>query len=470
MGEKGSIKNLYKAWRLFLEEKKKKKKEKQKNKKTSKIKVFGVTFFTFLLSPFFFGGKKEYKKSMKQIDLLISEIDKENNPEILEELKKILDVEKDKVQAADLTPAKKIKKVKLIDKAEQKIELKIQMLEKQEDDIKINQQKVIVEAPLISGEVKSKTDIENTRIIQKESTLLKEPDILEFLNYIKLEINTIEHKLKSDLNLFQLKYIKSRITELNNKRENFKSNYDFSKISGLYKSKDKYRILESNQILEKLYKQCDLKIKKLNEQKDKEKKEKKTKKIKQGSINLEEIKKINEYLQKEIKKQQLQISKLKLIIIKTEKRLKKPTLLVNIKNMITNSIKICMGIVPISIFKNKLVGGLVSAFVLNNSIRSIRNLVNEEQIEYAKLLNNINNQKDLIFHTRLVYEDAITQIEFLKYDLLSRFSFTDLKDVFHKLYEIGEELKRKNKVLSDLEIELEDQYDKTREKVKRRVA
>ena len=65
MGEKGSIKNLYKAWRLFLEGQKKKKLEKQKNKKASKIKVFGVTFFTFLLSPFFFSSKKEYKKTTR---------------------------------------------------------------------------------------------------------------------------------------------------------------------------------------------------------------------------------------------------------------------------------------------------------------------------------------------------------------------------------------------------------------------
>ena len=48
MGEKGNIKNLYKSWKLFLEEKKKKKEE--QSKKASKVKVFGVTFFTFLLS------------------------------------------------------------------------------------------------------------------------------------------------------------------------------------------------------------------------------------------------------------------------------------------------------------------------------------------------------------------------------------------------------------------------------------
>lgn len=487
MGEKGSIKNLYKSWKLFLEEKKRKKKEKQKNKKTSKIKVFVVTLFTFLLSPFFFSSKKEYKKSMKQIDLLISEIDKENNPEILVELKKILKNEKEKVQQSDLVPSKKTKKIKLIEKAENKIELKIEQENKgkesddikenvnaveslKEEPIKVNEKRIVVGTTISVNKITTKVDIENTRIIQKQKLLLKDPDVLEFLNYMKLEINTIEYKLKDDLNVFQLKYLKTRITELNDKRENFKSNYDFPKISELYKSKDKYKIFENNDVLEELYKKCNLKLEKLNEEKIKEEEEKKTKKLKQKNINVEEINKINEYLEKEIKKQHLQISKLKLIIAKTENKLKRPTVLMNIKNMLGNSIKICMGLLPLSLFKNKLVGGLVSSFMLNNSIRGIRNLINEEQIEYAKLLSNINNQKDLIFHTRLVYEDALTQIEFLKYDLLSSFSFTDLKDIFHKLYEIGEELKQKNKMLSNLEIELEEQYDKTREKVKRKAA
>lgn len=481
MGEKGSIKNLYKAWRLFLEEQKKKKLEKQKSKKTSKIKVFGVTFFTFLLSPFFFSGKKEYKKSIKQIDLLISEIDKEENLEILGELKKVLEVEKDKVKESDLIDSKKTKKIKLIEKAEKKIETKITMLQpirkERKDSIEDNviQPEINVSKQTIrteTTEVYSKLDLNSnlvtTKVIQKKETSLKDPDILEFLNYMKLEINTIEYKLKGDLNIFTLKYLKSRISELNNKRENFKSNYNFSEIKELYKSKDKYNLFETNQMLKWLDEECDLKIQKLESEKNKEKEKKK--KLKQKNINVEELKKVREQLEKEIKKQQLQISKLKLVIANTEKKLKKPTLLMNIKNMLTNSIELCVGLISISIFKNKLIGGLFSAFMLNNSIRGIRNVVNEEQIEYAALLNNINNQKDLIFHTRLVYEDAITQIEFLKYDLLSKFSFTELKDVFHKLYEIGEELKKKNKILSDLEIELEEQYDKTREKVKRKVA
>jgi len=478
MGEKGSIKNLYKAWRLFLEEQKKIKLEKQKTKKTSKIKIFGVTFFTFLLSPFFFNGKKEYKKSIKQIDLLISEIDKEENLEILEELKKVLEVEKEKVQESELADSKKARKIKLIEKAEKKIETKITILDLNikenvenksiQSEIKVNKQTIKTGATEFYSELDLQSNLRTTKVIQKKGTNLKDPDILEFLNYMKLEINTIEYKLKGELNMFTLKYLKSRISELNNKRENFKSNYNFSEIKELYKSKDKYNLLENNQILKLLDEKCDLKIQKLEAEKNKEKEKKK--KLKQENITVEEIKKVKEQLDKEIKKQQLQISKLKLVIANTERKLKKPTLLMNIKNMIANSVKLCMGLIPISVFKNKLIGGLFSAFMLNNSIRGIRNLINEEQIEYATLLNNINNQKDLIFHTRLVYEDAITQIEFLKYDLLSKFSFTDLKDVFHKLYEIGEELKKKNKILSDLEIELEEQYDKTREKVKRKAA
>ena len=483
MGEKGNIKNLYKSWKLFLEEKKKKKEE--QSKKASKVKVFVVTFFTFLLNPFFFGSKKEYKKSIKQIDILISEIDKENNKEILEELKNVLKSEKDKVQVSDLIDSKKNKKIKLIEKAENKIERKLEkiVLEnkvikeetkkeldvKTEESINVDEQKIIVGESVPFCEIKSEYGIQNTKVIQKQASIVKEPDILDFLNYMKLEINTIEYKLKGDLNLFGLKYIKSRITELNNKRENFRSNYDFKSIKRLYENKDKYKILESNEKLESLYKICESKIQMLNEEKE-EKKEKKNKKTKQENINIVEIKNINEYLDKQMKKQDLEISKLKLIIAKTERKLKRTTIITNIKNMLVTSTKICLGLVPLSLFKNRLVAGLVSSFMFNNSIRGIRNLINEERIEYAKLLSNINNQKDLIFHTRLVYEDALTQIEFLKYDLLSHFSFTDLKDIFHKLYEIGEELKKKNKMLSDLEIELEEQYDKTREKAEKYVA
>lgn len=480
MGEKGSIKNLYKSWHLFLEEKKKKK-QKQQLKKTSKFKVFFITFFTLILSPFFFNNKKtkqELKKSLKQIDILIIEIEKEKNIEVLIELKDELHSYKTKIKENDDKLLRQT--IKKIEKAEKVIDAKIEelnLIENSEEKRKIvpnidekqDNVKELIKSTKIKEE-KSLDNLEKEKIELKSNiNIEKDPDIIEFLNYMKLEINTIEYKLNGDTNLFQLKYLKTRIIELNYKRDNFKDNYDFSKIKEIYKSKDKYKLLENNETLENLYQKCDDKIKKISEIKN-DKKEEKIKIEKQDNFNLEEIKKVNIFLNREIKKQQLQISKLKLVLAKTEKKLKKSTLLSYIKNMIKNSIKICFDIIPITCFKNKLVGGLTSAFMLNNSIRGIRNLVNDDQIEYARLLNNINNQKDCIFNTRLVYEDTITQIEFLKYDLLSKYSFSDLKNVFNKIYEIEEEIKIKNKMLSDLEIELENTYDKTRGKAKRYTA
>lgn len=490
MEEKGSIKNLYKAWRLFLEEKKKKKKN--QNKRPSKIIVFFTTFFTFLLSPFFFepNKSKNNKISKKQIELLIIEIEKENSTQVLLELKEELKEEHKKVKSEENKNVKKT--IKKIDKAIKIIDAKIdelslrknvenniiknEVLEKNhENEIKVLNKNNYEEVKNIEKKeqrtfIKEKIVLnEDAPVTESKNEVFIDPDVLEFLNYMKLEINTIEYKLKSNLNIFQLKYLKSRIIELNYKRENFKDNYNFDEISKIYESKDKYHILKQNSVLESLYKSCDIKIKGIDKEKE-IKKEKNRKKEKYENINLTEVKKINIFLKKEIQKQQLQVSKLKLLILSKEKKLRKPTLLSNIKNMLKNSLKLCVSLMPISLFKNKLVSGLASAFVLNNSIRSIRNLVNEEKLEYAKLLNSINNQKDCIFNTRLVYEDAITQIEFLKYDLLGKFSFTNLKDIFNKIYEIEEEIKIKNKVLSDLEIELEDVYDKTIEKTKKYVS
>ena len=495
MGEKGSIKNLYKAWRLFLEEKKKKKKLKE-TKKIPKTKIFIITFFTFLFSPFFItkkNEKKNIKKSLKKIDIIIKEVEKQNNIVVLTELKQELIEEKKTIKQTNNKIFKPtIVQISTIEKV---IDFKIKEIEKKEVQLepivtKIKKENIddskssIDKKPIISS-VKIKVGIEVESKNKSESEIRKkdefdekriqenEQEILEFLNYMKLEINAIDYKLKGNLSYFQIKYLKSRIMELSNKIDNFKTNYNFEKLREKYKSKDKYNIFLNKDVLEKMYQKCEQKLEaiELSEKKKKaeEQKEKKKRKKKEEEFNLSEIKSINKFLQIEIKKQQLQISKIKLELAKTEKKFKKPTFLNYIKKMIGNSLKICLELIPIVPFKNRLVRSLSNAFMLNNSIRGIRNLVNDEQIEYAMLLNSINNQKDCLFNARLVYEDAITQIEFLKYDLIQKFCFTDLKEIFNKIYEVEEEIKYKNKLLNDLEIEMEANYTKTREKVKKYV-
>lgn len=487
MGEKGSIKNLYKAWRLFLEERKKKRKLKLK-KQSPKVKTFIITFFTFLFSPFFItkkSDKKEIKKALKKIDIIVIKIEKQDDIVVLTELKKELLEEKKIIQKLKHVEAKPI--IIKITAVEKVIDHEISELEKEKKNMPVKEEKPkvktveVFKTPIISSQkihigvindlkIKENKKAKQTDIIDEKKIQENEQEILEFLNYMKLEINSIDYKLKGDLNCFQLKYLKTRIMELSNKIDNFKTNYNFEKLSEKYKTKDKYKIFQSKDFLETLYQKCEIKLDDIEEKEKKKKeeeKEKKKKRKKEVEFNLSEVKSLNKFLQIEIKKQQLQISKIKLELAKTEKKLKKPTFLNHIKRMLANSLKICLELIPALPFKNKLIKGLSNAFLLNNSIRSIRNLVNDEQIEYAMLLNSVNNQKDCIFHTRLVYEDAVTQIEFLKYDLIQKFSFTDLKEVFNKIYEVEEEIKYKNKLLNDLEIEIEDNYTKTREKIKK---
>jgi len=421
-------------------------KENSPLKKDNKSCCKKTMSLTFLLSFFWLGKKmikKVLEKNIKQNDLLLLEVEKENNPEILSELKKELVKEKIKIQESNSKNKDNIKDIQKIEKTEK-----------------------IIENKLNSLKIELQANQENNDILEEEKTqvtkkIAKDPEILEFLTYMKLEINTIELKMKEDLNIFQLKYLKSRIIKLNDKRENFKDNYNFNSINEIYKTKDKYNILVNNITLDELYKKCENKINDLNQ----EEVSKKTKKrIKQIDLNLEEVKNINEFLNKDIKKQQTQVSKSKKLLAKTDKKLKKETLLNISKTMLIDSMKISKEHSKTTLFKDKLVKGLINAFVLNNSIRSIRNLMNEEKIEYALLLSNINNYKDCIFHTRLVYEDCVTQIEFLKYDLIAKFNFSNLKDIFNKIYEIEEQIKNKNKLLSDLENELEVVYDKNRKK------
>lgn len=79
-----------------------------------------------------------------------------------------------------------------------------------------------------------------------------------------------------------------------------------------------------------------------------------------------------------------------------------------INSLRRNAIKISMALIPISLFKNKLIGTLTSTFMLNNTIRALRRGFNSE-IEYLR-----SNEEDYITN------DAIkTKIEYVRSNTLN---------------------------------------------------
>lgn len=72
---------------------------------------------------------------------------------------------------------------------------------------------------------------------------------------------------------------------------------------------------------------------------------------------------------------------------------KKPTLLNKLTNFFKVSINVGISLIPFGLFKNKLLATLTSGIILNNRIRSMNNLFEENEeikfIEYENILSNI---------------------------------------------------------------------------------
>lgn len=110
-----------------------------------------------------------------------------------------------------------------------------------------------------------------------------------------------------------------------------------------------------------------------------------------------------------------------------------------------NAIKISMALIPISLFKNKLIGTLTSAFMLNNTIRALRRGFNSE-IEYLR-----SNEEDYITNdaikTKIEYvrSNTLNEIALLKSDIrveYLRSNDTGLLELYNEVDKIENDMKK----------------------------
>lgn len=367
-----------------------------------------------------------------QIDILLTSVEKENDHDILIELKKEIITSKNKLKKQK-SIVNQIKLKKII-KAEAIINAKLDYFKQQQEinnieiEIDFHNSNPSKKLDKTSDKTSKKANTSNHTETHKNKIIdLNDPDILEFLKYMNLEIYNIEYQLKKDMDYAELKYLEKRILNLIYKRKNFYENYDFKKLEKIFCSKDKYSVFKNNNILEKLQNECNLKkVAKASIIDNK---------TKTDSYNIDNfddkvIKKVNVILQKQMKNTQESLIRLQKNLTRKDNIKYNDALLEKLKLALKERISYnCYT-------KNALLDQLIFSFNLNNHIRKIRNLICEEQINFATLTNNIYNNKNCLFNICLVNEDTITQIEFLKYELISKYSFTDLKSIFNKLYKL----------------------------------
>lgn len=116
-----------------------------------------------------------------------------------------------------------------------------------------------------------------------------------------------------------------------------------------------------------------------------------------------------------------------------------------INSLRRNAIKISMALIPISLFKNKLIGTLTSAFMLNNTIRALRRGFNSE-IEYLR-----SNEEDYITNdaikTKIEYvrSNTLNEIALLKSDIrveYLRSNDTSLLELYNEVDKIENDMKK----------------------------
>ena len=289
---------------------------------------------------------------------------------------------------------------------------------------------------------------------------LNKDDNEKYLNSLKHKLN----KLASDVN--------KKSKELS-----------FSKVPYETKKLDKYSLLKStikiDELLDKINKALkhdntlEVSVKNTNRKVennitsplvDNMKKEDIKEKVKEKSVSKKdtdkledkkekrEAKKENDEVKKEkLKKEILEIKKsINLIntnineneILSRQVRIKNKYAINSLRR---NAIKISMALIPISLFKNKLIGTLTSAFMLNNTIRALRRGFNSE-IEYLR-----SNEEDYITNdaikTRIEYvrSNTLNEIALLKSDIrveYLRSNDTSLLELYNEVDKIENDMKK----------------------------
>lgn len=248
-------------------------------------------------------------------------------------------------------------------------------------------------------------------------------------NFVALELRMRRNSPYEEMDK-DLKELKEKIDKLKKELDLIKDKENLKQL------KNDFEILkiDTNKFLEEkifeefemLYKhQYDLIEKKKPKEEKKEviKEEKKeTKIIKNNEKYNEDLFIMNEYIKKDIDKVNKEIMKLNKIVNKNERNQRSIPVF---RNFLSATLKFGVSLLPMGLFKNKFIGSLLSMVLLNNKIRSMRNIVKKQKIQYLDantLLENVRKNTDIVNKTTTICDDSLYQLFSLKEEILSEYS------------------------------------------------
>lgn len=506
MGEKGSIKNLYKDLLIRINYRKKNKKEKKANKniklKTSfksKTKLslllffnalFGIIKYLFTPSSMKHKQKKYIKEIVKDgmkleqyVESISEKIKQTNNPKELIEYQSEMIYIENNIKNDGRSISKNIE-FKVIN-IKRDINKKLEKADVTKDNTSVNETKLNIS--LKQNTIDTKEDLNNDLQILKEQIkklnkkydeIIENKEINTLKELIDLEKIIIELKRKIELEnenytLEDLKKIDDYLRIKNNEEILKLKEKVTNKIIALknpIKEIEEYEVISKNQIIENKRENTKQNV---NENKNNKEvlKNEQINNLKQEEEKLKRVKKeINNNLKRDIIMSSLIINQQLLSNEKIVREIRKsfnnrPSFFRRIKRMSFNTFRLCISTTPLFTFKNKTVGLFTSSILLNNSIRSLRKSISPQNnsIEYIRtnnLYKYIKEQNELIEKSNRILNDSLHQIQSFKHEFLNQYS--SYINIAPDINEIIEQISEIESYITNKQLE----YEKTNKKVK----
>jgi len=425
-GVLGGFKNMLLRWRINLKNKKKKRKYKLTSFIYSMIAVFIMPIGTILEEN---TVQKEYKKT---INLKANKEDKKVKNKISGTKKTQLEKHKN----IFLNPATKLIKTEPILKCNSKVISKHNY------------------KPMLNRTIKKELGY----VISKEKIEIIEEDLNKKIDELKEKIINISNKISqttkyNDLFLYE-KELKDLLKENKVIQVIVKNNVKLSKYIE--------KTTEIFELIDETYKNISLKKdelyfgkskKQIKEEKSKE--EQKKELVKSQKI-LYEVMKAKKLILDDIMKQNKIVEN---YLKQTNKVSNRKNLMMTYLNFTSiNLLNLSMVLLPVNLFQNRLLGNYVSAVMINNSIKTMRKIINPAlSINYEYFINNYRSNKNLIIDFNNLCDESIEQLEKLKYDIIlfgNHDLINELETIKENILKQKESIKSKNDMLDRVYVKI----------------
>ena len=171
-----------------------------------------------------------------------------------------------------------------------------------------------------------------------------------------------------------------------------------------------------------------------------------------------------------VERQNSMIARLEKAILATPAHERKRVRLNVFDNVLNGALKIGMSLIPFKFIRNRKLGLLVSGFMLNNSIRSMRKILSKDAMcDYVYLSRHIKTELEIASSYERICNDSLYQISSLKDEFVKHYGYItdpEISKVYIKLENleanITNELDRINesKIKLDKVKKLGKMYDK----------